>query len=78
MCLNGQYRSVDDTNDIVIAPKPIEDLIAAAKTKVSKPKVQYRYHHTVKCTTTGEGVCLVCKYWGMCVNGISEWDETVP
>ena len=78
MCLNMQNRKVDDVIDAGV-PKPIEDLIAAAKTKVTKPNTQYKFHHTVTCMTTpGLGICSECKYALGCVNGITEWDEITP
>ncbi len=77
MCLNTQNRKVEDVQDIS-APKPIEDLLAAAKTKVSKPMVVYKFHHKVTCMTSGYGACDRCRYFPVCMDGISEWDETLP
>jgi hypothetical protein len=73
-----QNRKVDDVID-ADTPKPIEALFAAAKMKVPEPRKQYKFHHTVTCMTTpGLGICSECKYALGCVNGITEWDETVP
>ena len=83
MCLNMQNRKVDDVIDAG-APKPIEDLIAAAKTKVTKPNTQYKFHHKVTCMVrsdvlSGNIVCMMnCRYFQTCVNGISEWYEPIP
>jgi hypothetical protein len=77
MCLNTQNRRVEDVQDIS-APKPIEELLVAAKTKISKPKIVYKFHHKVRCMTSGCGVCGGCKYNPLCVDGVSEWDETIP